>query len=436
MTATITAEPDVVSVSLDERIALACGHLNACYADLVELLAEVVATGAWNGFGIRSVEHWIGWRTGLSGSHCRTLSALVAAAETHPRVIEAFAAGELSIDQAGLAIKARPEHDGDIAHHARAMTLSQLRVSVRASIVSGAERDAATERDAEPEPADTDTEPADTESDADSDGGEPIPPAPAPASGPGLREYFSLSQDEGGSWRLHGRLDGDHGALLDVALSEARDRLFRDGQRDVTWVDALVDIAERSVDAAPLERRERYRINLFIDPSQSAAVTWINGIAMPDALARLYTCDGVISPVFVNEGRPVSVGRTQRIVPERTRRLVMHRDKQCRNPLCGASRGLEVHHILHWTSDDGPTETWNLIALCRRCHRDHHLGRLDISGDADKPDGVIFRDEHGRRIDTATHAHKPPGPPPTPLRPYHHPLGERLQRWAIYFNTN
>ena len=48
---------------------------------------------------------------------------------------------------------------------------------------------------------------------------------------------------------------------------EARDRLFRDGQGDVTWVDALVDIAERSVDAAPVERRERYRVNLFLDPA-------------------------------------------------------------------------------------------------------------------------------------------------------------------------
>ena len=140
-------------------------------------------------------------------------------------------------------------------------------------------------------------------------------------------------------------------------------------------------------------------------------MTWVNGIAMPDAIARLYTCDGTISPIYVAEGRPVSVGRSQRIVPERTRRIVMHRDKQCRNPLCGATRGLEVHHIVHWT-DGGGTDTWNLIALCRRCHRDHHLGRLDLTGNADQPDGIIFRDEHGRRST----------PPPTPTNhPDHHP---------------
>ena len=191
----------------------------------------------------------------------------------------------------------------------------------------------------------------------------------------------------------------------------------------------------RSFVAAPAERRERFRINLFMDPAQSATATWINGIAVPDSIARLCLCDGTISPVFFDEARPVSVGRSQRIVPERTRRIVVHRDKQCRNPLCGARRGLEVHHIIHW-SDGGTTDTWNLVTLCRRCHRDHHLGHFDLSGNADDPDGVVFRDVHGRVTDTATHAAKPPGPPPTPLRPYRHPLGERLQRWAIQFNSS
>jgi hypothetical protein len=425
MSATFTAEPDVVpdvvSVPLDERLAAACGQLNACYAQLVELLGEVIASGVWAGHGIRSVEQWIGWRTGLSAAHCRTLAALVAARPSHRRVVEAFTAGELSIDQAGLAIQARPEHDGDIAEMARVMTLSQLRVVVRASNVCGDERDAiAAARHAAAEHSDAAT-PVDP------------PVAPSPVTPVGVREYLSLQQGEDGSWRLHGWLDGDHGAVVDAALSEARDRLFRDGQRDVTWVDALVDVAEHCVEAAPIERRERYRVNLFVDPGHTAAVTWINGIAMPDAIAKLYTCDGTINPIFVTDGHPVNVGRSQRIVPERTRRLVLQRDKHCANPLCGATRGLEVHHIIHW-SDGGSTDTWNLITLCRRCHRDHHLGRLDITGNADQPDGIVFRDKHGQPFDTATHAHKPPGPPPTPLRPYHHPLGERLQRWAIHFN--
>ena len=421
MTSTISTEPSMPGPSLDERIAAACGQLNACYAHLVELLGEVIASGSWQGYGIRSVEQWIGWRTGLAPGHCRRLAALVAAADSHPQVVEAFSAGELSVDQASLAVQARPEHDGDIAVWAKVMTLPQLRLAVRASNVSGAERAAALASATSP------GEPAGPIDDAE--------PDLTPAAAPCCREYLSLQQDVDGSWRLHGWLDADHGTLIDAALSEARDRMFGDGNHDVTWVESLVDVAERSIDAAPTERRERFRINLFLDPANSAAVTWINGIAMPEAVASLYTCDGTISPVFVDRGRPVSVGRSQRIVPERTRRIVVHRDRQCRNPLCGATRGLEVHHITHWR-DDGTTDTWNLVALCRRCHRNHHLGRLDISGDADDPAGVLFRDERGRLIDTATHAAKPPDPPPSPPRPYRHPLGERLQRWAIQFNPN
>jgi hypothetical protein len=182
-----------------------------------------------------------------------------------------------------------------------------------------------------------------------------------------------------------------------------------------------------------LERRERFRINLFIDPEHSPTATWTNGIALPDAIRRFLTCDGLLAPVFVENGRPVDVGRSQRIVPERTRRLVLHRDKQCRNPLCGARRGLEVHHVVHW-SDGGPTDRRNLCVLCSRCHRDHHLGQLRISGDADEPDGLEFRDRFGRVIDTATRARPPTEPPPEPRRPYRHPIGEPLQRWAIVFN--
>src|SRR5262245_27105090 len=81
--------------SLDDRIAAAGGHLNACYAALVELIREVIAVEAWHGFGIRSVEQWITWRTGLSTNHARTLVELAASAEAHPRVAAAFAAGEL-----------------------------------------------------------------------------------------------------------------------------------------------------------------------------------------------------------------------------------------------------------------------------------------------------------------------------------------------------
>src|SRR5688500_15647901 len=127
-----TTEPTGVAASLDARVAAACGHLNACYAALADLVAEGMEPDAWNVTGIQTVEQWITWRTGLSATHARTLVALVGARAEHPRVMDAFGCGELSIDQTALAIQARPEHDDDIAVWARIMTLPQLRLAVRA----------------------------------------------------------------------------------------------------------------------------------------------------------------------------------------------------------------------------------------------------------------------------------------------------------------
>lgn len=415
----VAADAGATERSLDDRLADACGQLNASYAELADVLSEAIAADACQGWGIRTKEQWIMWRTGLSRAHVDQLVALVEARHTHSRVSAAFSAGQLSIDQARLAIRARPDHDETIADWAKVMTLPQLRLAVRASVAA-----------APPAPPGPDGEGV-----KDDD-----PSSPAPTSSPAhrpdaLHEFVSLRPEEDGTWRLAGRLDADHGAVVEAALGEARERLFGEGNTDVTSAEALVDIAQRSLDSASVGRRERFRLNVFVDPENSPVATWTNGAAVPDVLARLLTCDGVISPIFVSDGRPVSVGRSQRIVPERTRRVVLHRDKQqCRNPLCGATRNLDVHHVVHWVTGHGRTDPDNLIVLCRRCHRDHHLGRLDITGSGDEPDGIVFRDEHGRRLDPATHARRPTGPPPTPDDPYRHPLGERLRRGDILYN--
>jgi hypothetical protein len=175
MTAALTPSAEA-STSLDDRIAVACGHLNAYYAQLVELLREVIDTEAWRGWGIHAVEPWISWRTGLSRSHAKTLVALAEASDSHPHVSAAFGSGELSVDQAALAIQARPEHEADVADWAKTMTLAQLRLAVRSSNTSAADREACAARAVGAKDADADSD-ADTDGDGD-DG------APAESPGP------------------------------------------------------------------------------------------------------------------------------------------------------------------------------------------------------------------------------------------------------------
>ncbi|MCA1683528.1 MAG: HNH endonuclease [Actinobacteria bacterium] len=124
------------------------------------------------------------------------------------------------------------------------------------------------------------------------------------------------------------------------------------------------------------------------------------------------------------------MGRTRRIVPDRTRVAVEHRDGGCRVPGCDRRRWLQVHHIVHW-EDGGPTDTPNLVALCSRHHRLHHQGRLGISGDSDDPDGLEFTDHAGRRL---TGCGRPaPSGELVLTATYAHPTGERLDgRWVQF----
>jgi hypothetical protein len=56
---------------------------------------------------------------------------------------------------------------------------------------------------------------------------------------------------------------------------------------DATWLDALVDIAERSLDKVPSrDRRDRYR-TWFHHDTRTGATTTTDGWRIPQNLARL-----------------------------------------------------------------------------------------------------------------------------------------------------
>ena len=158
----------------------------------------------------------------------------------------------------------------------------------------------------------------------------------------------------------------------------------------VTLADGLVAVAEASLaaGAAAHPGSERYRIHVFVDASPTEddpyGVASIGlGPPLPAALRSLLLCDCSLRPVFEVHGAAVSIGRVSRTIPERLRRVVEHRDGGCRVPGCGRTWGIEVHHIWHW-EDDGPTDTDNLLCLCKAHHRQHHLKLLGIAGNADR----------------------------------------------------
>ena len=342
---------------------------------------------------MRSLAHWLTWQAGMSPGHAREVVRLAEARETHPAVMSSFAAGAMSVDQAAVATRGPAYLDSQFAETA---PWPRCRNCARWSGLHGRSRWRRTN-----------------------------PTAP--------EESLACWFDDDGRYRLRGELDADHGRIIDSALTEARDALFHAGQPKVTWAHALVEMAQRWLDAVPTEeRRERFRANWFIDPTNPLPAHWRDGLAGARVAARLLSCDGTMAPVFTEAARPVCVGRTQRAIPDRTRRLVLARDAKCRVPWCSQTRWLQVHHVVH-QADGGGHDTPNLIAICPADHRLHHLGLLGISGNADDPDGLVFTDPAGRVIDPAARPAIPTGPPPAPAKPYEHPLGERLQRWAVVF---
>lgn len=371
------------------ELAGVCGALNLAHARVVELVAPVVASGAWAAGGFSSAAHWVAVVCGMSSARAREIVRLAERRDELPAVMARFDAGELSVDQTATVARLAPAWaDAEIAELASHATVRQLSTICRAF--------------AQVTPPD----------------GEHADPAPEPRA-VRVPEHVTLTQRDDGVWRLSGQLDTDRGLIVDAALREARDRLIADGQTDVTWADALVEVCERSLAGIDGERRDRFGVYVHWHPD--GTITSPTGQPLPDAIASLLCCDATLRGLRHEHGIAVSVGRTHRTAPAHTRRIVEHRDHGCRVPGCEHTRWLHMHHKTYW-EHDGPTDTANLIAVCTRHHRAIHRGELIVWGDdADQPDGIWFTNHHHTPI-----GHRSPQPgrwQPPPTR-YVHPPGQ------------
>ena len=396
---------------LERRIAEACGTLNVAHAQLVGLIWIVLECRAWEGFGIRSPEHWVTWKTGVSPARAAELVRIARHSMELPVTIEAFGNGELAADQVAAIVKFAPkEHDAEIAMFAKAATVSQLR-----SVLRRYRFDADQEPEADP------IEPSPSPS-----------PSPSPESAPADR--VTTHQDDNGRFQLHADINALAGAEIEAALREARDALYRAGNHDVTWTDALVEVCRRSMAAvASVTRTDNFRVYVHID-SQKA---WINGgPTLPASVRSKILCDSIVHPYVVTGGKPISVGRVTRVIPPHTRRVVLDRDVSCRYPGCNR-RQLEIHHIIHW-EHGGSTDTENLAGFCSYHHHRKHDGTFEVSGNADKPDGLLFTRPDGSTIRPGPQPIAPSGPLPSPPpgHRYTHPTGERIQEKWVHFNKS
>lgn len=137
------------------------------------------------------------------------------------------------------------------------------------------------------------------------------------------------------------------------------------------------------------------------------------GGSVPGGVVESYLCDAGALPVSLGDvGRPLDVGRHQRLFTRAQRIAIAVRDGGCVGIGCRAPISqCEMHHIDHWAADRGRTDVDDGVPLCRN----HHLG-LHNRGEkiVRERDPVTGRDAYW--------LHAPPDPrtgevrPPTLLR--------------------
>lgn len=105
---------------------------------------------------------------------------------------------------------------------------------------------------------------------------------------------------------------------------------------------------------------------------------------------RLACSTGMIGLLFSSDGRPLDVGRTQRLFTERQRIALAARDGGCRFPGCARPPSYcEAHHIDHWLRDRGSTDVDRGILLCKHHHLLIHNHHWQIVSDPDVGFAVV-----------------------------------------------
>src|SRR5450759_2918191 len=238
-------------IEAEQELASLCGVLNASYARLVAIVAQALVDESWAIAGVRSPEHWLTMRAGLSPFRAKAIVAVPRRHDELPTVMGEFADGQLSLDQVAVVARYAPAHvEASVAEFAVFASVPQLRRSLsHYSFDPPAEPghvQQCTTRD--PESCDAGaggdgTGDDGTGDDRTCDAGTygPQPGDPPTWNGYALMEdrsgapaELSISHDQWGRFSLRFTAPADLGALVEAALAEAKDALFRAGRPKVT----------------------------------------------------------------------------------------------------------------------------------------------------------------------------------------------------------
>lgn len=191
--------------------------------------------------------------------------------------------------------------------------------------------------------------------------------------------------DENGSLRFAGQMDSAISKTFTVVLQERIDALWRaDGGREGA-PDEIRSPAQRALDALVelvLEDRQggastpRYMVHVVIDVEAGSA-EFLDGAPVPATVLADLGDDALsVGHLFAGAGRPLWLGRSQRLASDAQWLARIVADRGCTD--CGAGpQRCQMHHVERWETG-GPSDIDNFEL---KCHTDHGLQHRGSRGD-------------------------------------------------------
>jgi hypothetical protein len=384
----IALQTEVDVEALKERIL----ERNLCIQAMTAMQAEDLALldelNGWRGEGRRDCVDWVSCTLGYSLPNAKALVAAGQSARELPEIGDASFAGELSVDKMtllGAGVVSEPGDQRSWVQTARESSPAEL--ARRCREARNAQRTAA-ERDRAQR----------------------------------AQRHLHAWWDEENMFRISGAFPAYEGAVLRIALERFEERLRAstvidldppDDHDGARRADALVWICEavlHGTDATDTPGALPARIVVHADYD---VLTGANpggrghledGPALSSSMLRKLGCDATLKTLIERNGEPIAAGRETPTVSRELKLKARSRDGTCRFPGCARpARRSQVHHIHHWI-DGGPTELWNLVALCKPHHDRHHVdGEYDIHRTSDGD--LRFLRPDGTELGTATGGH-------------------------------
>jgi hypothetical protein len=386
-------------LEVDHALVSAAAAVAAAQSRLAQVFAAFVDRGGHERAGIASAGQWGSINLGQSARSTGALAATGAAVAELPALRAAWESGALSTEKARLvatvANASSDERWTSVAVEASATQLARIVATYRRTTDTAAEVDA---RDREERcGASWHTRP---------DGLVELLAVLEPADAALVRAAFDAASER--QWR------SSRAEATTDEPAEAAEPVVPGAHRRL---EALLDVCESALASGPLPLvgAERTQVILHVDATFLAGDADVGrstvgrGHTVDRASAQCLSCDALIRPLVRDaDGRVVDLGRSQRLVSDKQRRLLTHRDAGCRFPGCSNDRFVDAHHVVHWSAG-GRTDMANLLLLCRRHHRQHHKGLFGIV--ADGKQGFSFVDAWGRGLGPPPRG-GPPGPIP------------------------